>query len=59
MTHRRTPGANWQHRADDLAEWMAENDGRICEASRALGWPYDTTKAAWLRIRKRLGAQAR
>lgn len=58
MTIKRIPGANWQHRMNDLSEWMAENGGRIAEASKALGWPYDTTKHVWQRVRKRMGAQA-
>lgn len=58
MSHRRIPGANWHHRMATLSEWMAENGGRVCDAARALGWDYDTTKQVWRRIRKRLGPQA-
>jgi hypothetical protein len=41
-----------------LAEWMAENGGRVCEAAKALGWPYDNTKQVWRRILRRMGKQA-
>lgn len=45
-------------RMNELAEWMAENGGRIRDAAKALGWPYDSTKQVWRRVRKRLGEQA-
>lgn len=45
-------------RTDELAEWMAENGGRIRDAAKALEWPYDNTKHVWHRILKRMGPQA-
>lgn len=45
-------------RTVQLAEWMADNGGRISDAAKALGWPYDHTKKVWQRIVKRLGPQA-
>lgn len=45
-------------RMDQLADWMAENDGQVRDAATALGWPIENTKKVWQRIRKRLGPQA-
>jgi molybdenum-dependent DNA-binding transcriptional regulator ModE len=45
-------------RMGELAEWMAENGGRIRDAAKALGWPYDHTKQVWRRIIRRMGPQA-
>lgn len=45
-------------RMAELAEWMAENGGRIRDASKALGWSYDNTKQVWRRILRRMGPQA-
>ena len=45
-------------RTAELAEWMAENGGRVRDAAKALGWPYENTKQVWRRIVKRMGEQA-
>lgn len=56
LPHSTHPGRDV--RMAELAEWMAENGGRVRDAAKALGWPYDNTKHIWQRILRRMGAQA-
>ena len=52
---RRGPKLN---RMEQVAEWMAEHDGRICDMARALNIPRDQALKAWQRVVKAMGAQA-
>jgi len=45
-------------RMGQVAEWMANEDGRICDMARALGIPPGHALHAWKRVVKAMGAQA-
>lgn len=45
-------------RMAQVAEWMAENDGRMCDMARALDLSPCQALHAWQRVVKAMGAQA-
>lgn len=45
-------------RMDEVADWMAAHGGSIADCARSLDIHYDAARAAWNRIRQKLGEQA-
>lgn len=46
-------------RQGQVAEWMAENGGRVADCARALGLKRELVENCWYKIRRKLGWQAR
>ena len=46
-------------RMAQVAEWMAEHDGKLSECARELGMGLDATRASWKRVMRAMGGQAK
>lgn len=46
------------NRTNQVAEWMAEHGGRVCDCARALGIGQDSTLRAWQRVCRDMGEVA-
>ena len=47
------------NRTEQVAEWMAEHGGRICDCARGIGLAPELTLKAWQRVCRDMGEQAR